>query len=183
LLGLDPAYRKFGWCVARLGRNALHYEAFGLIRNHKDLAPNASVARKNLEGVQFITRELNQILAEWSGIRAVFPEAPAGSQSARSASLLGLAWGAVGSWAETHELPVYEITPQRLKIVMCGKQSASKQEVADAFVEASRLPESVHGMILKIAKTHREHMYDAGAAIWAQRHSQGFLSVKRLCGV
>lgn len=71
-----------------------------------------------------------------------------------------LAYGGASFWAQDHGYIVLPAVPQDVKRGICGKVSASKQDVED------RLRELIPGLqaeLDKLPKTQREHLADAAA--------------------
>ena len=137
VLGLDPAMRNFGWALAEIApKGAVRVIDCGVVRTkpeHKKR--NTLVANDNMRCVQMITKKLLAIVdsnKRSDPIVAICAESPAGSQSARSANQLGLAWGIVGTLAACVGLPVFNETAMGVKAAMTGDKTASKARIQEA---------------------------------------------------
>jgi len=120
-----------------------------------------------VDDVQRAARLYNGIMAELRASRPalVVVELPSGSQSAVSAQCNGLAKGVIASIREAlPEVPFVWLHENQIKQALAGKHKTSKDEIAAAVLE--RLPD-MQEYLDKIAKTKREHLTDAAAAVLA----------------
>jgi Holliday junction resolvasome RuvABC endonuclease subunit len=92
---------------------------------------------------------------------ALVIEAPAGSQHAKSARALGLAFGAMIGAAKMLDLPLAQVTVQEVKRAACGRKDGSKDDVIAAM--EARYP----GIVWPSPAGVVEHAADAIAAVVA----------------
>ena len=161
ILGCDPGFANFGWCLAHYhGGDTLAIDSLGVIETRPHGKRNTQ-SESNARRASKIGVNLDK-LAKTADVMCV--EAMSYPRNAMAAHKMGLAWGAMAVVCEDNELPLLQATPQDVKVAVCGKRSASKQDVETAL--CAIYPE---------AKSHtdrwpmgkREHMFDALGAIHA----------------
>lgn len=82
-------------------------------------------------------------------------------RNAGSSAKIGMAWGVVTTLLHTRHIPLYDVSPQAIKLAVCGNKSASKDDVISTVTAIVGL------MPAKIKKADREHACDAVAAVMA----------------
>lgn len=82
-------------------------------------------------------------------------------RNAGSSAKIGMAWGVVTTLLHVRSIPLYDVSPQAIKLAVCGNKSASKDAVISAVTAI------VGPMPSKIKKADREHSCDAIAAVMA----------------
>ncbi len=170
-LGLDPGFASLGWATFLYSEDLsrlLDVNA-GVIRtkkSHKKLRVAAS-SDDHRRG-----REIARALHGRCALRplAIAAEAMSFPRNAGSAYKVGRAWGVVDCLAMIFDVPVFEATPQNLKVKVAGSASASKDEVewgVDEAVDMLGLPGSMKAALAAVPASLRNHAYDAGGAILA----------------
>ena len=96
-------------------------------------------------------------------------EVPSGSQRARTAKTNGIATGVIASIREAlPEVPFLWLHENQVKQALLGRHKASKDEIAAAVLE--RIPD-LQEFLDEVARTKREHLTDAAAAVLAAEGS------------
>jgi crossover junction endodeoxyribonuclease RuvC len=135
ILGIDPGSRVTGYGVITVRDGRTVYVDSGCIRVAGDsLAERLKII---FEGVQEITRRYQpDVLA----IEKVFVQ-----RNVDSALKLGQARGAAICAAVTQTIPVYEYSPNQIKLAIVGKGHAAKEQVQHmvrVLLELNDLPAS-----------------------------------------
>ena len=122
--------------------------------------------------VKEIVLRLKELHAQYNfkGIIAEVP--PGGTQGARSATALGLAKGAVWTFAALMDLPFESYLPHEAKKATTGKMNASKDEVATAVKKRWR------DFDFPAAKNHMEAVCDACSVYMAAERNNLVLTLK-----
>lgn len=117
--------------------------------------------------------------AAWDAAKdaqAIFIEVPVGSQSARAMASYGVCVGVLGA-LRTCGIPFFEVSPLEVKLISCGKKTATKQEMIEWAMQTH--PEAPwpyykqNGKSI-VSEAKAEHMADAIATIHAGLASNPF---------
>ncbi|PSG97477.1 hypothetical protein BRD56_05330 [Thermoplasmatales archaeon SW_10_69_26] len=162
LLGIDPSLRNTG--VVSLDPSMGTITRVEVIRTSKQAdRKNLRVGEDDLRRARRIARELEQLVDQEQPV-AVFGELPGGSRSNRASKGFGIVLGAIGAVTELRDLPTGWETQFALKKACTGDGQATKTAVADHvqdhYAWEDELPD---------AKTRRQHVFDAAAALYANR--------------
>ena len=96
--------------------------------------------------------------------RAIFAEAQSWPRNAGASAKVGVAWGVLVAFAAEHDLPILQLSPQKVKRHLCGVQSASKKEVElEVRKRAHFTDDDAEKTLASLAKSKHEHIYDAVA--------------------
>lgn len=130
ILGIDPGSRVCGFALISTFKTVpTSFRDFKVI--------DAGVLRVNAE-LSFIERigllheRLDGLLLELKPTRCVIEDGFFGN-NARSALKLGQAKGALISAVVKNRIPAYEVTPSKVKSMVAGKGSATKEDVAKSL--------------------------------------------------
>lgn len=180
-LNLDPGFRYMGWSITVLPKTGkpedVRLRGLGVIRTKKtDKKRGVLVMDDNFRCAREIASELNMLIEQWRP-RLVCFEAASPPQNARTGHQLGLAYGVLAAIVELvaseRGLPVVSPSPQQIKKVLCGKRSASKEELTEACW--SRLTKIDEGVIDwfedQVPASQRNHAWDSVGALFASLNS------------
>ena len=172
VLGVDPGFANFGWCVSDLSVNGIKPIACGVITTEKShkrlkvLAPDDEFRR---------TRELSasiESVMNDNDVRMVCAEGMSSPRNAVTVRMLGYAWGVLASACQRMVLPLAQVNPKQLKKKLCGRISVTDEEL---HVEVVRRYPDYEAMVhcISVASKH-EHAYDALGAIEACKDGEVF---------
>jgi hypothetical protein len=93
-----------------------------------------------------------------------------------------MTWGILAALVEQFQLPLVQQSPQGIKKALCGKMSASKEDVRDALI--ARYPGAFDPFMEEYPATQWEHGFDAASALVATLDSDVLRAVRGLapCG-
>ena len=170
ILALDISLSEFGIAVFDVGGGLVHGECVITKPVKKKL--NTRIIDSDQLRIKEIVLRLKELHEQYSfkGIVAEVP--PGGTQGARSATALGMAKGAVWTFAALMNLPFEGYLPHEAKKAATGKMNASKEEVATAVKKRWRdykFPQT---------KNHLEAICDACSAYIAAERNNLVLTLK-----
>lgn len=208
VLGLDPGFASFGWVAAEIeieiqsvqvndpaagpgkGLSPPRQEdrriititplAGGVIRTKKqNKKERVYAADDNLARAREIYWELHRQLDQFQP-RAICAESMSFPRSASVAAKMALAWGLIGAESFRRQIPILQVTPQRLKRVLTDRNDASKEEVASEVLGVLGQHAGIWtGLLSYLPKGQHEHMNDALAACMACLDAE---AIQLLCG-
>lgn len=155
LFGNDPGFASFGLVVYDLTID--EFVDGGVLRTKKD-GGKVKATEDNLRRARELHGEL-VASAEPYNVVAICAEAMSYARHASASHKIGIAWGVVASLG----VPVIQQSPQAIKKHVCGKISATKEQVRQAML--AKHPELAR--FEPKQKTLFEHYYDAAAAVLA----------------
>ena len=181
VLGVDPGFANFGWCVSRIsvdreggvptvGINPIICGVFNTAKSSKKdkvLAPNDEFRRcKDLYTM------LDDVVAE-NNVRMICAEGMSSPRNAVTVRMLGYAWGIIASVCERRMIPLAQVSPKQLKKKVCGRISVTDIELHEEIFR--RFP-GFKGVVetFVTAKSKREHAIDALGATEACRNGEVF---------
>ena len=130
ILGIDPALRCTGYGILDTDPTAVRAIDCGVIRTPPK-QPLSECLRRLAGGIaELIGSYRPDVLVLEGGFY---------SRNARTAMVLGCARGVVIAGAATHDLPVYEYAPRRVKQAVCGYGNADKKQVASILCQLTGL--------------------------------------------
>ena len=165
IFGIDPGLAHLGVAVADL--NPLRFRYTCVVSTEK------SDRKRKIRSVDDSTARLQELVRQLTTLMEVYNpaafacEAPSYPRDAGTAAKIGMSWGAVVALAEACSLPVLVYTPQECKKALCGRISATKDEVQRKLEElypgiGALWPRGARGGTALI-----EHAADACSAIHA----------------
>lgn len=127
LLALDVGFAKMGWCIF-IGGEPIEW---GIIKTAKTKKKMVRVADDNASRAAYVAKELAEILDtfEVEGVVAEIPHG--GAQSAKAMAFMASATALVSAVLSILDVPVEYVTPSEVKKAICGKLSASKDEMME----------------------------------------------------
>ena len=164
ILGLDPGYASFGWAaVAVESDGSLTCLGCGVIRSKPEVKPKCV---DDLRRIGHLATALQDLKTEY---RPTFVAAESMSwpRFTRAVQAIAFAWGSIGSVFDPRS--VVQRRPQELKVDLCGKKTASKQEVETATCKRVK---HLERELATLPKTQRNHAADAAAAVLSAMESQ-----------
>lgn len=124
ILGIDPGTNRTGYGIVRSEGNALHLVVLGDIDLHRIGDPYRKL--------QHIFERVCQLIDTYRPDEAAL-ESPFFGANVQSMLKLGRAQGVAMAAALSHDRPVYEYAPTRIKQSITGTGSASKEQVASTI--------------------------------------------------
>ncbi len=139
ILGIDPGSNVMGYSILRIVGRTAECTALGVIDIRKVRDPYLSLQRIFVEVSAVIARYLPDELAI---------EAPFFGKNVQSMLKLGRAQGVAIAAAITHDIPVTEYAPLKIKMAITGNGAASKEQVAAMLcrllkLDAAALPKQL----------------------------------------
>jgi len=173
LIGGDLGFASIGISVATFDNGIVTPIQMRVIRTKK--SNEGSVSEDNFNRARFIYHEILKSIPIASIDNVIiFIEAASASRDASAAGKVSLCFGVLAAIAAEHNIQVVQNSPQKIKKILCGKTSASKEEVEQALRNIftttdfdSMLKQS------KVPKGLYEHAFDALGAIVAGSLSEG----------
>jgi len=162
VLGIDPGFASLGWALVDIGAGQEFPYKMGVFRTQASVKKRKVLATEdNMRRAQEIAGFLQELIAG-EGVKVLCTESMSWPRNASSAAKVALCWGVMASICVRLGMPVVQSTPQQIKKVMCGKRTASKEEVIAALqARYSGLENIVEG----VPSSQLEHPYDALAAV------------------
>lgn len=175
VLGLDPGMSNVGYAVVRLGDLTTPLR-MGLIQTKKsDKKLKVLASDDNFRRCKEISVALNTLIGEvekvYGPVRVFCVEAKSFPRNASSAAKVAMFWGILAKLSVDTGIPVVQARPQEVKIKMCQKAKASKEEVRAACQEAFGKSD-LEALCGSISETNLEHPYDALAVVVACSDSE-----------
>jgi Holliday junction resolvasome RuvABC endonuclease subunit len=172
-LALDPGFAKLGWAMGTLQGVDMSLVACGVISTQKYDRPGGLLSvESNMRRCADIAKQLGDMTD--SGIDLCIIEAMSLPRNASTSSKLGMVYGAIATICHREQIVLAQLSPQRIKKILCGKQNASKAEVAEAV---GNVPETLWA---HVRRSDRNHVTDAIAAAMAVQEEQTKLQLQSL---
>lgn len=121
ILGIDPGTTVLGYGLIHIKKNQLHMLNFGVVQLHK--------LPTHPDKLKRIFDRLCGIIAEYKPDELAI-EAPFFGKNVQSMLKLGRAQGVAMAAALSHNIPIEEYSPRRIKQSITGNGNASKEQVA-----------------------------------------------------
>lgn len=176
VLGIDPALRNFGFCVATIDvKNDKIVDVENLILAKSEDEAGKKV-RRNSDDLRRAKSLVEALQEACQGCSLAIAEVPVGSQSARAMASYGICIGVLASCP----IGLLEVTPTEVKVNAVGEKTATKQEMIEwavnQFPKAPWLKRTVKGK--ETLRNDNEHLADALGAINAGLHSSQWKQLK-----
>ncbi len=137
ILGIDPGFKNLGyaildWFPSDDMTELLEVGTFHTEKSHK---------KHNVKTTCDNTRRLREVgtwveaLLNRNTITALGIESYSAPRNASVAGQLGLGWGGIAVLVDRRNIPIYEFTPQEVKLGLGLLKSASKNEVVDIVTD------------------------------------------------
>lgn len=177
MLGLDPGFANCGFSLVRLYADREDVVEMGVIRTKKSSAKkNVLATDDNFERARQIGKEIRSLL-EKRRVVAICAESMSYPPNASAAGKMAMVWGMLAILSIVYDLPVVQVSPQRIKKAVCGNNDASKQDVEDRLTE--RYP-SCPSLLQGVPESKHEHAFDGLGSIVASMNSDVLLMARRM---
>ncbi len=133
ILGIDPGTNVMGYSVLRVVGRKAECVTLGIVDLRKIKDPYLSLKQISIEISEIIDKYLPDELAI---------EAPFFGKNVQSMLKLGRAQGVAIACAITHDIPVAEYAPLKIKMAITGNGAAAKEQVADMLCRLLQLDPS-----------------------------------------
>ena len=130
IMGIDPGTNFTGYGILEVEGRLVRSVVMGEIDLHKMSDP--------YEKLRYIFQRVSSLVEEYAPAEVAF-ESPFCGENVQSMLKLGRAQGVAMAAALSHDKPVFEYAPMRIKQAISGRGSASKEQIA-----------SIIGKLLKI---------------------------------
>lgn len=169
VVGFDPSLRNWGISIGSVvpeDLNSLVLESVDLIC---PVLPKGKQVRQNSLDLESAKQLCSAAINAATKADAIFVEVPVGSQNARAMASYGICVGVIGS-LRAMGIPLFEVSPNEVKLASVGKPTATKLEMIDWAI--NKHPEILWPSYTEKGKKHitasiAEHQADATAAIYA----------------
>jgi len=179
VMGLDPGFASFGVVLLQLDKSSeipVHMDVIRTTKSNKKLKTLST--DDNFRRTQILVEELSKLLMAHEVV-AIGAEAMSFTRNASSSAKLGMSWGVIASLAFRWDLPVFQCSPQELKLRVAGSKQASKQAVADAM--RRRYPDvDFDDLLKKLPFGEHEHAWDALASVVACLGTEPVRMIRRM---
>lgn len=82
-----------------------------------------------------------------------------------SSTMIAMSWGVLGCLSTLLSIPVYQVSPQKMRIELLGSRGGKKERIQAALID--RYGEPALEPIMRMTKKRREHAFDALGAVVA----------------
>ncbi len=131
IIGIDPGTNVMGYGILRVVGKRPSMLAMGVIKLNK-FETHYLRLRRIFDGVQSL---INQYLPDEMAI-----EAPFFGKNVQSMLKLGRAQGVAMAAALTHDVPITEYEPRKIKMAITGNGAASKEQVQEMLRRILNIP-------------------------------------------
>ncbi len=131
IIGIDPGTNVMGYGILRVMGKRPSMLAMGVIKLNK-FETHYLRLRRIFDGVQSL---INQYLPDEMAI-----EAPFFGKNVQSMLKLGRAQGVAMAAALTHDVPITEYEPRKIKMAITGNGAASKEQVQEMLRRILNIP-------------------------------------------
>ena len=171
LIGLDIAFTNTGMVSVHIGddNEPILNSCMVIETSKNETSERVSSTLDNLQRAQKIHAAIKEMFDE-ARPDLVVVESMSWPRNASSATKMAMSWGAIAPLLG--EIPIIEVSPQDIKLVVAGSKSASKEQVQHGVLHLIPSSAWVRDVVeTQIRKASlREHCYDAlGAVLAAQR--------------
>jgi len=164
LVGIDTGFASIGVAVVELGVSSDHVVSLQVLRTEKSSAKKSILASEdNLRRAREISWELRKILhSDRYQVVGICAEAMSFPRNASAAAKVAMTWGVLSALSE--ETPIFQCSPQDLKLRVVGSKTATKEDVQASLIQ--RFGEGIMKLLEAPAGQH-EHAFDALGAVVA----------------
>jgi len=131
ILGIDPGYDRIGWAVGKKKSQSVAVLGYGLIQTDS----KAKLSQRYLQIQTELTQIIKQYQPQICAIEKLFF-----AQNKTTALKVSEARGVILITAITHQLEIYEFSPQEIKLSVTGYGGADKQAVTKMLGIQLELP-------------------------------------------
>lgn len=163
LLGIDPGFANLGYSILELTASWKKLQVAGVLCTEKsDKKRKVLAADDNVRRARQIAAVLEN-LVQTNSVSVICAESMSFPRNASAAAKMAMSWGIIASITERLRLPLLQVSPQELKMAVCGKKSATKEEVQASIKRQL----SVEKFLSGTARSLHEHAYDSVGATLA----------------
>ncbi len=178
VVGQDPSLRNWGLSTGTYNTETkeLTINKLGII--NPALSKGKQVRQNSLD-LESAKQLCEGAIDASKGAQAIFVEVPVGSQSARAMASYGVCVGVLGS-LRAMGIPIFEVSPNEVKMAGPGKSTASKLEMIEWAMNQhpeADWPTYVEKGKLLVNTSKAEHQADATAAIYAGLSCNSFQQI------
>jgi len=119
-----------------------------------------SVAQSNIFRCRFLVSRLKLLAQKYNVIRIVAEFPHGGSKSAKAMRAMAMSLACLASFAELSKLPLFSVTPDEVKRMVCPEREEVSKEMVQAYAKAR-----FSDRLLPKQKALREHVADAMVCI------------------
>lgn len=178
VLGLDPGFASFGYCVFRFTKEGEEVVAVNVIRTKKTAKKkNVLASDDNFRRARAIAAVLREVVEGFQP-RAIAAEALSLPRNASAAAKVAMSWGILADIVEDRQIPLIQQSPQGLKKALCGKKSATKQDIQEVL--EGLYPGAFDQFISATPKGQWEHGFDAASAVVGLKDSDVLRAVRSM---
>jgi crossover junction endodeoxyribonuclease RuvC len=180
VLGVDPGFASFGWCIVQLLPQGEEVMKVDVIRTEKSSKKkNVKASDDDFHRSQEIAKVLHEVVQKWKP-GAVAAEAMSFTRNASSAAKVARVWGVLADLCFVHNLPMTQASPQEIKKVLCGDKAATKEQVQQAL--ETRYQHYFLAFTQAVPKGQWEHGFDAAGAVVACLQTDVLKMARRMGG-
>lgn len=173
VLGVDPGFAKCGYAIVDVQPYKEVVEETGVITTVP--SPKKLHILSTDDNVRRL-REISCALeTQMTEAQVVCCEAMSWPRNASSIAKIGMVWGVIVSLADSRSIPILQASPQDIKIALCGRKTATKDDVISAI--DNRYPDMPP---FRMPKSSWEHQADAVGAVVACLNSQAMMLARGL---
>ena len=122
ILGIDPGTQIVGYGVILVDKKSTHYVDMGIIDIRKE--------KDHFAKLNTILTEVSSLIERYNPNDLAIEAPFYGNQNPQVMLKLGRAQGAAIAAAITHNIPIFEYAPRKVKMAITGRGSATKEQVA-----------------------------------------------------
>jgi Holliday junction resolvasome RuvABC endonuclease subunit len=178
IVSFDPSLRNWGIAQGQLIVNNQSVIEQVTVDQISVIKPNLTTGkqvRQNSLDLESANQLYNSAHQATIGCKVIFVEVPVGSQSSRAMASYGICVGVLGA-LRASGIPLFEVTPNEVKLASVGSKTASKAEMINWAVNLH--PEAGWPMSRgSVVAGKAEHMADAIATIYAGIKTQPFQQI------
>ena len=162
ILAIDPGFASLGWAVVSFTSDGPVCEAAGVFRTKPDRTKLKY--NDNVDRARRLYDHLSST-ADDHDIRIIAAEAQSWTRFSNADRSIATVFGLLAALGVETSAPIVQLSPQDVKLRVCGKKTASKEDIKQAVYQiASGSREFIEGIR---ASTQREHAADAVAVALA----------------
>lgn len=176
-LGIDAGFAFVGWSLMAVGDAAeddcvIDANVFETKKSNKKqkVLVASDDQRRSREIARFFADKI-----EMNTVRILCLEAKSLPRNAATSSKLGHCFGILSTLAEVFDIPIASVSPQELKKHLTGRIKVTDEELNEAI--AKRYGEAEY-FLSKIARSKRQHAYDAIGAIDTCKKGETFRAIR-----
>jgi crossover junction endodeoxyribonuclease RuvC len=134
ILGIDPGTTVMGYGILKVENKKAYFVDLGIV-NMRNIKNHYLSLKKIFEEVTLL---IEKYLPDELAIEAPFFE-----KNVQSMLKLGRAQGVAITAAITHDIPISEYAPLKIKMAITGQGRASKEQVADMLCRILKIPHEI----------------------------------------